>query len=258
MKRQDRQKSKANKQESHSDPHQDCAQKQEYKWNGDARVSGEIGIKIPPDLLAQYQADQKANTAHNNKSRLINGLTLIAVVIYAGLTAWQGCETRQLVKTAQDTYEAAGRPYIGFGDVRVDLIYPKEKAGAAKLERIPKNAIGMAYNVQVKNFGTVSGILTRDDIDVRINGAKVRTKGVPAKPSELFPGESISVNGTISAETFQDILRGDVILEANIWISYSHANHNYDNCERIQFAPDQLVFFNQGAICGTPWTIPKK
>jgi hypothetical protein len=242
----------------HAKPDQQNAAKQKCNVPDRVQVHGEIQVNLHPDIKEADAAKEAKSDSRERTKRILEVSTLFAVLVYSGLTAWQGYMTRALVKTAQDTYEAADRPYIGFGDVEVRLIYPNEKIGATEPKPIPKDAIGMAYRVQVKNFGTVPGTLTRDDIDVRINGTKIPTRGVSANPSELFPGESVSVNGTIGAKTYQDILRGDVILAAKIWISYGHANHNYGNCERIQYAPDQIAFYNLGAICDTPWTIPKK
>jgi hypothetical protein len=103
----------------HSRPHADGGQQNGCKWDGSARVSGEITVKPPPDLLAEYKASQEDNTAHNNKTRFINWLTLGAVVIYAGVTIALWCTSREsakaardAVKTAQDTLRVEQTPYV--------------------------------------------------------------------------------------------------------------------------------------------------
>jgi hypothetical protein len=77
------------------------------KWDGDVRVSGEVGVQLPKDFLAEYKAGQKEGTAHNKNQRLVNWLTFAAVVIYAGLTAFQAYETREAVKAATEANKLA-------------------------------------------------------------------------------------------------------------------------------------------------------
>jgi hypothetical protein len=257
MRRQDRKESKPGKQEGHTDPHKDCAQKQECKWSGDTRVSGEVEIKVPPDLLTEYRTGQKENTTHNDKSRLINWLTLLAVVIYAGLTAWQGCETRQLVRTGQDTYDAIDRPYIGVDGVSVTLFKPNPRGGITKIidPGEDKLAIRMDISIAVKNYGSVPALNASSFMDVRLDGVAipVDTSLRSDQGTEFFPGGVHSLPGIITGETYLDIASGKSILQLNVKFTYKYGGKTYSYCERHQYSPGALLFVNLGDVCDQPW-----
>ncbi|MGA3373235.1 MAG: hypothetical protein ABSC48_15885 [Terracidiphilus sp.] len=96
----------------HPQPHENGAQHNQCKWDGDARVSGEINVQFAKDLIDQYRAKQKQDDSHNNKTRLINSLTLVAVIIYASLTAWLVCLSRDNLHTTKEFFQRDQRPYI--------------------------------------------------------------------------------------------------------------------------------------------------
>lgn len=134
----------------HSQPHQTSAQHDQCNWDGNAKVSGEIDVKFEPNLITQHNSEQKETKSHNDKTELIGWLTLLAVIIYAGLTAWQGYSTQKAAKAARDAADNAARQTKD---------YEAREAGRIELEFSPTITGGgdMAFingNVKVTNIGS--------------------------------------------------------------------------------------------------------
>jgi hypothetical protein len=96
-----RKKAKTISQQKQTGKHQDGGQHQTCKSDGNARVSGEVGIRFPKDLLDEYHTAQKETEAHNRKQRLIGWLTFGAVVFYTSITAFQWFTTIDALNTAK-------------------------------------------------------------------------------------------------------------------------------------------------------------
>jgi hypothetical protein len=75
-------------------PNQNSGQGKECKWDGNARVSGEVGIQFPKDFSRQRQTEQEESAAHNKSQRLVNWLTFAVIVIYTFVSAGQWYEIR--------------------------------------------------------------------------------------------------------------------------------------------------------------------
>ena len=107
MKRDDRQKVKADVDQRHADPNQTKAADHERHVSGNINVSGEIEAKRPPDLTQEHKTERKEDAAHEKKTFVMECITLFIVTIYAGLTAWQGCSTQNAAKAAKSAAETA-------------------------------------------------------------------------------------------------------------------------------------------------------
>jgi hypothetical protein len=118
----------------HPEPNHNDSAEQIRKVSGKIHVNGEIEANIPADAIERYKAARQENTSRDNWRFLVECLTLLAVVFYAGLAFWQGWMTRSLVKTAQDTFEASNRPYIGVDSW--DIAHPF-KDGNGKVTQDP-------------------------------------------------------------------------------------------------------------------------
>jgi hypothetical protein len=96
----------------HPDPQQNCGKHNECKWDGKARVSGEVEIKPPEDLLAEYKNGQKANAAHNKDQRLVNRLSFIVLTIYAFLTAYLAYQSKRSGDTGTRELSISSRAWL--------------------------------------------------------------------------------------------------------------------------------------------------
>jgi hypothetical protein len=86
----------------HLDPNQGGGQAQQRQIRGEIHVRGEIEANVPTSFIEQYKVARRENTSRDNWRFCIEMATLAAVLIYAGLTAWQAWETGQAVKTAHE------------------------------------------------------------------------------------------------------------------------------------------------------------
>jgi hypothetical protein len=112
MKRSERNKAKVSPNQGHPDPHKNEASDHERHVSGSVNVRGEIEAKRPPDLTQEHSTERKEDNAHNKNKFVVEVLTLIAVCIYAGLTAWQGCLTRTAINDAREHFIKDQRPYV--------------------------------------------------------------------------------------------------------------------------------------------------
>ncbi|HEX4486881.1 MAG TPA: hypothetical protein VH088_11470, partial [Terriglobales bacterium] len=91
-------KSKPGSHQSHSDP--DNHGKDQYKRHvdGSIRVSGQIEVHPPPNTNKEETPEQKKARSYRFLNFVVAAATLLAVVIYAGLTFWQACLTQVVIK----------------------------------------------------------------------------------------------------------------------------------------------------------------
>jgi hypothetical protein len=145
MRRDERKKTKAGDGAGHPNPDNHGSREEEDKWNRNVCVSGEISIKVPPDLLSENHPQKEKNDPSGNKTRLVEWLTFAAVVIYAALTGWQVCLTRKAIKSTERFATLDQRPYL----------YLSEN-GPPQIIHVPnpqKTATVLAVHLRLSNFG---------------------------------------------------------------------------------------------------------
>jgi hypothetical protein len=98
--------------QSHSDPHKDGRDQYKRHIDGDITVRGQIETHVPPSAAEQHEAERKEDKRRDKNSFIVGVLTLIFVIIYAGLTALQVWVTR--VQFHKDQ-----RPYVWIIDYNV-------------------------------------------------------------------------------------------------------------------------------------------
>jgi hypothetical protein len=116
MKRSERDKVKTDTTQRHPDPRNDSGNQNERHITGNVHVRGEVEINLAPNLIDKRDTERNQdNTRDDNKffwNTLIQACTLFAVIVHAGLTAWQACSTQQAAyaaKTAADTAVAEAK-----------------------------------------------------------------------------------------------------------------------------------------------------
>jgi hypothetical protein len=222
---------------------------------GSVRISGQVEAHLPPDLAKKKETADEKKESREKRKFIVECVTMGLVAIYASLTAWQGCESSQLVRTAQDTYNAVDRPYVGIGGLDVFLLQREPDGQLSVIRDSLKrgHANQMSFSIDVKNFGSVPALDVVTHIDARDNGSPISVEGVPDKGSELFPGNSFSMGGMAGFNVYPAIASGKSIFQFDLHISYNYAHQSYQYCVREQYSPQYVKFMNLGDMCGAPW-----
>jgi len=98
--------------ERHPDQHKGGKDQYKRHVDGDIRVSGQVEVHPPPSLAKEDETDRKDQRTSRNKNFIVSLLTLIAVVIYAGITFWQGRMTRESIDNNSRQFQIDQRPYL--------------------------------------------------------------------------------------------------------------------------------------------------
>ena len=101
-------------QQSSALPSQQSDNEQRRKITGELHVRGEIEASIPAGVIEAYRSARKENTSRDNWRFLVEVLTLVTVLVYASLTAWQAETTQTIANLTRNQFEADERPYILF------------------------------------------------------------------------------------------------------------------------------------------------
>jgi hypothetical protein len=137
----------------HPSPHQDSAQHHHCDIKSSICVRGVIEAKLPPDLENKRDAAEKKKESREKKRFVVEILTLISVIIYAGLTALMYCSTKQsadaatsAAKTAASQLELAERPWVTADfEIAGPLVF--DQSGAH-----------IAVSIKLRNVGTTPAI----------------------------------------------------------------------------------------------------
>ena len=225
--------------------------------SGNIHVTGEIETHVPPKLAEERNTSEKKKDTRDSRRFIVECVTVVLIAIYASLTALLGCQTHKLVKTAQDTYNATDRPYIGAAPLPVEFFRIDESGKVIIIQRPESGVTGMAFGIGIKNYGSVPGEDVVADMDARLNGEKVPGIKVPANATELFPSELVAFPGRITGKYYQSIVNETGILQINLSVDYAYAGKTYHYCEREQYAPGAAGFMNLGTSCDDPWATAK-
>jgi hypothetical protein len=103
---------------SHAQP--DKGGREQYKRHvdGDITVRGQIETHLPPESAHKHDAEREQDAAAHRKNFVVGLLTLIAVTIYAGLTAWQAYLTRESINNNTKQFQIDQRPYLWTANTR--------------------------------------------------------------------------------------------------------------------------------------------
>jgi hypothetical protein len=175
-------------------------------------------------------------------------MSAILLFIYAALTFWQGCLTREIAKLTQRTYDTSQRPYIGISEINKFYIYI-DKSGVQRIsqEQI-KEATGFDFRAVIKNFGPVPGTnfkpTWRQFInDVELKSALGSTNALPS----LYPSDQVYFEGAIRGDQFKSIMDKTSIFDLEVTIEYDGPTGHYPTeCGKHRFVPELNAFANLG------------
>lgn len=71
-----------------------------------------VEIDLVQDLKQKYETASTEANAHNNRQLLWAKISAGLIFVYAGLTFWQACTTRDILNTTRDQFQRDQRPYV--------------------------------------------------------------------------------------------------------------------------------------------------
>jgi hypothetical protein len=98
-------------QHCHPDPNQDSGKEQKRKVSGELHVRGEIVMDTPPEIKNADAADKKQTASRESLKVWIEGLTLLILLIYAGLTGIQSCQAIKSTNAAKKAADVAEKHF---------------------------------------------------------------------------------------------------------------------------------------------------
>jgi hypothetical protein len=110
-------KPKSDKNAGHPGPDQGGRDQYKRHVDGDITIRGQIETHFPPSVVEEQKTADKKDEAYKRKTFIAEIVTISLVTIYAGLTAWQACMTREIIKNTQENFNKSNRPFIGVNNV---------------------------------------------------------------------------------------------------------------------------------------------
>jgi hypothetical protein len=164
-------------------------------------------------------------------------------------------EMAKQTKTAQDTFSAVDRPYLGVNGITVRFARRDKSGNIIWEERLSKDDVAFSFTIEIKNFGSVPGEDFWNDSDAVIGGKKIGAQFDAATTGEVFPGQSVFFPGHAGPPYYADIMTKKSILDVRVHFRYSYAGRRYEHCETERFNPELGRFVSLGVNC--PATIPR-
>lgn len=212
-------------------------------------ISGKIETDFPPKLIEKYDATSNKQDSWDRKKFRAEICTIILLFAYTSIALWQGCSTRELVVTANRTFEAANRPYVGLDGFEFAYFVKNSEGKFIKTE-FPSTADLMSFNAQIKNFGPVPG--TNFKATWKVFFDAVHQQGIPAvpnRPSTIFPTQGMHLNGSIGGDNYQKIRSGKIILTIEVTVEYDGPSAHYKECTKEQYSHQIGAWFELGPLC---------
>lgn len=213
----------------------------------EGNIKGEVIVDRSEGLNEEHATERREDTAHQKKTFWINLFTLIAVIVYASLTCWLACLTKNIADVTKRAFETSQRPFIGVDSVSATLYKLAEKGERIRVARSIQEAGGMEVRAVIKNFGPIPGINFVGTWKLFFNGAEQSTHRVSDTPHTLYPGQPTMLVGEITGEQLKGLLNGTAVLEIEITTKYEGPAGNYRECQKSRFNTDLTTFFNLGS-----------
>jgi hypothetical protein len=123
----------------HPQPHQDGAQHNKCDVSGSIEVHGVIETKLPPHAQKEHDAAKKKKSARDDQRYVIEIVTLIFVIIYAGLTGWYAWTAHKQWVDLRRNFETDERSWV---DPTVNFkVMPVDGTVTIRLANVGKSAI---------------------------------------------------------------------------------------------------------------------
>lgn len=126
--------------QGHADPNKGGRDQYKRHVDGSIAVRGEIETHVPQDAAQQHNTEREEDKTRAKKNYIVGVLTLVAVVIYAGITLWQGYLTRQISQTTQKEFAIQQRALV---QITPRVLQTIDLADIKKLE----------FPIEIENLG---------------------------------------------------------------------------------------------------------
>lgn len=158
-------------------------------------VERPVQIDLVEDFKQKYESTQTENTKHNKKQLRWTRISAGLIFVYAALTFWQVCETRESIRLSEKQFQQTQRAWVGLDDSNQALT-----VGPIQFDANLTPLVG--YAATLKNFGnyaaqnafTSARLLLTDTLQAgeleRLQKKACDAQSDPMTGDLIFPGRS--------------------------------------------------------------------
>ena len=232
--------------QGHAGPDKDGREQYKRHIDGSITVRGEIETHVPPSAIQQHTAEREEDKRRAKKNYIVGVLTLVAVVIYAGIAAWQGWLTRKVMQIAQKTYDASERPYVGIKGVDAFYTGLTPDGKNEMVLRPTQYSTAFSYRIGIQNFGPVPGDRYIAYQRIFLGQRELAFQNLE-ETTTIFPTETLFEAGAIRGNDLVTLETKKELLVIHITIRYDGpSGKHYIYCEKQQYDPDVASFIDLG------------
>lgn len=234
--------------QGHPDPNKGSRDQYKRHIDGDIIVRGQIEAHFPPDFAKAEETERKDQRTYRQKNYTVSWLTLSAVIVYAGLTFWQGCSTK---KTADATIklvqisERSSRPFAGLNGFDITHGF-RDKEGKMRSGNPSPESTDMMFRANIKNFGPLPAMNFTGAWKVFLSGIRQPGIGDLQQPAILNPTEEVHLEARVTEVHYREIMSRSKVLTLNITITYDGPEGHYEECSINRYEPDVNGFATIG------------
>jgi hypothetical protein len=103
----------------HPNPKQDGGNKE--TTNRHVYIEPGVQIDLVQDLKEQHEAEQSKADAHNKRQLFWTKVAAFLVLVYAGITGWQACLTREAINNNAKQFQIDQRPYVWTNNIKPEI-----------------------------------------------------------------------------------------------------------------------------------------
>jgi hypothetical protein len=197
------------------------AQQNEAKESTKRHVYVEPGVQIDlvKNFRESYESAQTQNTAHNEKQLRWTKVSAALILVYAGITLWQACLTRDVANTAQKQFQQDQRPWIWSASVQPRTMVSSQRLQAdIHLVNYGKSPALEAQGVGKMFFGADAVKQANDWFaslgDGPLSKADARTvtvipPGIPSDPKESPVFTTVLSDKVVTQDDIDFIIKTD-------------------------------------------------
>jgi len=155
------------------------------------RITGTIKVGRDPSLTQEHNTERREDAASETKKYRVEIATLVVVIIYAGLTFWQGWLTRDIARTSQLQARAA-QEQSEISHLQMRSFVQVTPPEVEKLELSDLKTFDFLFYIQ--NVGKVAATKIHMDMNVELPmtheapSFNYNQRHLANEPAPLYPG----------------------------------------------------------------------
>ena len=236
MNRDERKKVKTEGNQEHAAPHADGADKYERHIDGSILVRGGIETNFPPNLIEKHDRERKEDAAQEHNKFVVEIITLVFVIIVAGLTGLQDYFTGQQVKLSRKEIvvsQQGSRPFVGVDGFGLKTACKAEDGSIEECKTLtkPPDFLGGMFAFSSKNYGPLPAANYHAKMWPFIDGKEITTATqFTVQKHTIFPGEVYFHRTLIPSPFYEAIVGGYSTFSVRIQVQYDYAEGHSDEC----------------------------